>query len=75
MASTELNQLITDRDNLRAAVRAGVFQSSVDGQAVTFANMKDMRSVLNDIEGQIARLVEVAERKPRVTSVLMTRGT
>ena len=74
MASSELSQLITDRDNIQAAVRSGVFQCSVDGQATTFANMKDMRAILNDLNGQIARLLGVAERKPRVTSIQMIRG-
>jgi len=74
MASSELTQLVTDRDNLRAAIRSGVFQCSVDSQATTFANMRDMRSLLNDLERQIAKIVGVAERKPRVVSIQMIRG-
>jgi hypothetical protein len=74
MAISELTQLITDRDNIRRAIRSGVFQCSVDSQATTFANMRDMRSVEHDLDRQISRLAGVAERKPRVTSFLMNRG-
>jgi len=73
--ASNLAQLTADRDSLEQAVRSGILQASVDGQAVTFANMKDMRSILNDLNAQICRLVGVAERKPRWGTLTMTRGT
>jgi len=74
MSVKDLTQLVTDRDNLRAAVRSGVFQCSVDGQSTTFSNMRDLRAVLNDLERQIALITGCAERKPRVASIQMIRG-
>ncbi len=72
--TAELSQLKTDRDNIRRAIRSGVFQASVGGQATTFASMPNMRSVLNDINRQISVLSKTDERKPRASSITMTGG-
>jgi len=74
MANSELTQLIADRDNIRRAIRMGVLQCSVDSQTATFANMRDMRAILNDLNRQIAMIADVAQRKPQYASINLTRG-
>jgi len=69
-----LTQLRTDYDSLQRAVHAGVMNSSVDGQSVSFNSLRDMRSVLADISRQIDILESSDQTKPRVSSFTMTRG-
>ena len=73
--ASELTRLTTNRDNIRAAIASGVFQASVDSQAATFANMKDMRAILNDFNHQIAAITGADQRKPRYSNITMTAGT
>lgn len=70
----QLTTLKNQRTNLQAAIRSGVQSMSVDGQTTTFTSMRDMRAVLADIESQIAQLEGSDNRKPRVSSITLTRG-
>ena len=74
MSNSELATLKTQRTNLRNAIRSGVASMSVDGQTTTFASMRDMRAVLADVDQQIALLEGAAAKRPRVSSISMTRG-
>jgi len=73
--ANELTRIINNRDSLRAAVASGVLQCSIDSQSTTFANMDDLRAVLNDFNRQIAVIAGVAERKPQYSTMVMRRGT
>jgi hypothetical protein len=46
----------------------------VGGETVTYAGLPQMRAVLNDLERQIAECEGIAAKKPRWSSVSMTRG-
>ena len=72
--SSELKNLQDDRDALKAAIRSGITSVSVAGQTTTFGSLKDMRSVLADVEREIAAMLNQAADRPRVSSFNLSRG-
>jgi hypothetical protein len=69
-----LAELQTRRDQLEAAVQSGVASITVDGQTTNFANMRDVRAILNDVIHQITVLESGTQSRPRHASFSLTRG-
>ena len=72
--SQNLQQLKQDRDSIQQAIRSGITSVSVGGQTTTFADPREMRSILADIEREIAQCQGTVDSRPRVSSFNLTRG-
>lgn len=72
--SENLRQLEDDLANLNRMIRAGITTVVVGGQTTVFASADQMRRVAADLEAQIAACKGETPRKPRVSSINMSRG-
>ena len=71
MAFTQ-EQLETQRDALKLAMRSGVLTTSYDGNTVTYRSISEMDRALRDVEADLAALV--GTRRLRQVRVVVGRG-
>jgi hypothetical protein len=70
----DLQQLEEDYKNLTQAIRMGITTIVAGGQTTVFASIPNMQRVASQLEAQIAECKGETPRKPRVSSINLSRG-
>lgn len=69
--SEKLRTLKQRRDDLEEAIHSGVQSVSTGGVTTTFASMRDMRSVLAELNAAIARLEGSDHARPKASRIYL----